>query len=107
MTLERLLEFVAAEDGRLLKQYGRVADGTWDLAHLAKLTEEMGELAEQVLGRHSMQRTEKLSRFTETSVADEVADVIISAILVGLGMGVDIESALERKMVKIEARYQS
>ena len=107
MTYEHLMKFIAEEDGRLRSKYGEMAQGNeWHLSHVIKLMEELGELAEQVLASQSLQRKEKAKSFDKAALGEEVADVLITTLLVARDLGVDVTHALENKMAKIEARYK-
>jgi NTP pyrophosphatase (non-canonical NTP hydrolase) len=106
MDWERLHTFIAEEEKRLKARYGVDAPGTeWYLAHFVKLSEEVGELAEQVLAAQSLQRTEKNLPKSNEALADEVADVIICTMMIAYDMNVDVPAALKHKIAKIEARY--
>lgn len=76
------------------------------LAHMAKLTEEMGELSEQVLASLGHQRKSKRSVDVKKNLAEEIADVIIVTILLAEDFSISIEPALRAKMKKIESRYK-
>ena len=71
---------------------------------MAKLTEEVGELSDEVLAACKLQRAEKLAKYSDESLGDEVTDVLISALLVAEVAGVNVEESLRRKVDKIKAR---
>ena len=79
-------------------------DASHLLAYTAKLGEEVGELAEQVLARFGYQRKSKELAQGADELADECADVIIVSLFLAEAAGVDIEKALKRKMEKLEKR---
>ena len=72
---------------------------------VAKLTEETGELAEAVMAMEGLQRAEKTPPDTKDAAALEVADVIITTLLLANRLGVDVNNALERKIEKIDRRF--
>ena len=74
------------------------------LAHAVKLAEEVGELQAEVLGRAGYQRPHKT--YTEESLADELADVMICIAILADAHGVDLGRALADKMAKVDARPQ-
>ena len=76
----------------------------WILARTVKLGEEFGELCEEVLAFNSLQRRQKLDNHDEESLREEFADVIITALLLAKSMNVNIETALEKKMQKLNQR---
>lgn len=72
------------------------------LAQAVKLSEETGELSEQVLRAQGFQRKEK----TTGSVGEEVADVIFAAALIAEDFGIDLEDALSEKLKKLHERIE-
>jgi len=107
MELEDLLNFIKKEDVRLRNRFGNYPDEEKRiLARTVKLTEEMGELCDEVLAYNSMQRKDKLEKIVDGNLAEEFADVIITSLLLANVMNVDIKEALETKMEKIDKRYE-
>ena len=76
------------------------------LIRLAKLTEEVGELADEVLSSLKHQRKEKLEQKTDDALASEFADVFITTSLLAEAMGVDISQALHNRLPKINERFE-
>ncbi|MEV5576634.1 hypothetical protein AB0L06_41955 [Spirillospora sp. NPDC052269] len=62
-----------------------------------KFGEEAGELHSEVLGFVRHQKAQKLERFTQESVADEIADMIICAAILAVQMGVDPQDAVRAR----------
>lgn len=107
MTFEKLLNWVAVEDKRLREKFGNYPDEEKRiLARTVKLTEEMGELCDEVLSFNSMQRQEKLDGVGSDDLANEFADVLITTLLLARVMGVDVPTALAKKIAKIDKRYE-
>ncbi len=73
------------------------------LMNMTKLTEEVGELAEQMLKYQGRQRSAK-GDFNLVDLEDEVADVIIAASMMSVVLEVDIEKAIQRKVEKIKTK---
>ncbi|HEU5305219.1 MAG TPA: nucleotide pyrophosphohydrolase [Gemmatimonadales bacterium] len=72
------------------------------LTNMARLTEEVGELAREVNHRFG-QKTKK----AEEAVGDlgmEMADILFVLICMANREGIDLEEAFERMMAKVEAR---
>lgn len=74
------------------------------LARTVKLGEEFGELCEEVLAYNSLQRKQKLDNHDKENLPEEFADVIITTLLLAKSMNVSIETALEKKMQKLNQR---
>jgi NTP pyrophosphatase (non-canonical NTP hydrolase) len=106
MELKELLKFVEIEDKRLQKHYGYLDQEKRVLARTVKLSEEVGELSNEVLAKLSFQRDKKLENLQEEKLAEEFADVIITALILANSMAVDIAKALERKIDKVNKRYK-
>ncbi len=107
MEFRELLEFISLEDGRLRKASGDSVDEEKRIfARTVKITEELGELCNEVLAFNSRQRKEKLEQWDKENLPKEFADVIITTLLLAKTMGVDIERALETKIRIINERYK-
>lgn len=106
MQMEDLKKFIKKEDQRLIKYYGNFKDEEKHiLARTVKLTEELGELCDEVLSHYSLQRQDKLDKRDTNNLSEEFADVVITTFLLAEAMKVDIEKALKQKIVKINKRY--
>ncbi|MBI4896717.1 MAG: hypothetical protein HY832_04185 [Candidatus Aenigmarchaeota archaeon] len=107
MDMKTLLEFIRIEDERLKQYYGHYPDQEKRvLARTVKLSEELGELCNEILAHNSLQRKQKLEHHDADNLPHEFADVIITTLLVAKAMDVDIEKALEQKIEKINKRYE-
>ena len=107
MEFKDLLKFIEIEDERLKEYYGGYSDQEKRiLARTVKLTEELGELCNEVLAYNSLQRKQKLDNHDKENLPEEFADVIITTLLLAKAMNIDIEKALERKIEKINKRYE-
>lgn len=104
MTLDDLLNFIEEEDIRLKKRYGNYSDQTKRiLARTVKLSEEVGELCSEILAYNAFQRKEKLLK--KGNLEGELADVIITTLLLARSVDVDIKEALLAKMSKLKNRH--
>lgn len=105
MTLRQLLRFVELESARITERYGSPTIAERRLSRTVKLGEEYGELCNEIMFLNNEQRPEKVAGRSPTALDDEVADVLITTLLVADACGVDVVAALVRKIAKIEARY--
>ncbi|MFA6995460.1 MAG: MazG nucleotide pyrophosphohydrolase domain-containing protein [Patescibacteria group bacterium] len=106
MQLQDLIKFIKKEDKRLRECYGNYKDEEKRiLARTVKLTEELGELCDEVLSFNAMQRKDKLDNYDANNLPEEFADVIITTLLLAEVMKVDIGKALKGKIKKIDKRY--
>lgn len=106
MKIKDLEKFIKKEDKRLRKKFPNEDNGKRILARMVKITEEVGELADEILSYNSMQRKEKLDKYSKEELLDEFADVIITTFLLAEIVKVDIEKGLKKKIKKIDKRYK-
>lgn len=105
MDIKKLLQFIATEDKRLNDHYGIFDKEKRILARTVKLGEEFGELCDEVLSFNLMQRKDKLKHYNNKNLSEEIADILITTLLLAKAIDVDIEDALKRKIAKINKRY--
>jgi NTP pyrophosphatase (non-canonical NTP hydrolase) len=80
-------------------------EGYFDpLTNLARLAEEVGELAREVNHRFG-QKTKKREE-AEGELAMEMADILFVLICMANREGIDLEEAFDRMMEKVEVRDQ-
>jgi NTP pyrophosphatase (non-canonical NTP hydrolase) len=107
MTIEEFQTFIDEQDAFFLslgKNAGRT-DRERVLARTVKISEEFGELCDEVLASMGDQRTGKMDGKDKESLADEFADVVITTFLLAKSMDVDVMEALDRKTEKIREKH--
>ena len=83
----------------------RYEEGYFDpLTNMARLIEEVGELAREVNHRYG-QKTKKKGE-AEGDPAMEMADILFVLICIANREGLDLQTAFDRMMAKVEARDQ-
>lgn len=65
---------------------------------MLKLTEEVGELSNEVLTKLGLQRQSKIDAYREHHLEDELADVIGSAVLLAIELDIDLAAIMKRKI---------
>ncbi len=75
------------------------------LTNLARLTEEVGELAREINHRFG-QKTKKQEE-AEGDMAMEMADILFVLICMANREGIDLQEAFERMMEKVTARDET
>jgi NTP pyrophosphatase (non-canonical NTP hydrolase) len=75
------------------------------LSSTVKLTEELGELCNEVMFYNSRQRSEKREVHDQENLPHEFADVMIALFMLAKDMDVNIEKALSQKIEKIKTKY--
>ena len=71
------------------------------LLKTVKLSEEVGELSNDILSVLSLQRKSKLDAFDKTNLYEEFADVVLGALALANTMRVDMDRAVKDKLKKI------
>lgn len=109
MDFSTLTTFIANEDRRLAASYEKDFDvEKRSYARMVKLTEEVGELAVEILAKNNRVREDKSDGKNDATLGKEFADVIITTLLVAKSLEIDVYSALEQKIEEIEKRqYRS
>ncbi|CAM4014895.1 hypothetical protein KIPE111705_36305 [Kibdelosporangium persicum] len=74
------------------------------LAQTAKLGEEVGELHAEVLGAIRYCRADKVSRYTDETLAGELADVMVCTMLLAQIFDVDVAHAIKSKIDFLDER---
>jgi NTP pyrophosphatase (non-canonical NTP hydrolase) len=78
-------------------------EGYFDpLTNMARLSEEVGELAREV--NHRFGRKTKKKGEDEGDLAMEMADILFVVICMANREGIDLQEAFERMMAKVETR---
>ena len=72
------------------------------LAQMARLTEEMGELAREV--NHSYGEKSKKATEPSNSVAEELGDVLFVTMIMANSLGIDLTTVFEKNMEKFNRR---
>jgi NTP pyrophosphatase (non-canonical NTP hydrolase) len=103
MDFDGILKFIDEESERLAKSFNLESDKQ-TLARTVKLCEEVGELCNEVLGALSLLRKDKQDKHRREELEEELADVIITTLLLAKSLGVEVTKPLEKKMAKIKAR---
>lgn len=107
MDFKSLLKFIEIENERLKKYYHSGTDKEkWILTRTVKLTEELGELCNEILAYNSIQRKQKMENYNKEKLPEEFADVIITTLLLAKALDVDLGKALENKIEKVNKRYE-
>jgi NTP pyrophosphatase (non-canonical NTP hydrolase) len=104
MNFQDFLSYIDVEDQRLKQRYPDLDNQKAILARAVKLSEEMGELCDNLLASLGLQRKNKMEKYTARNLSDEFADLIITTALLAKSAGVDIQQALEQKIPELNQR---
>lgn len=75
------------------------------LAKTVKLSEEVGELSNEILSTLSLQRKSKLEKANKKNMYEEFADVILSTVALANSMKVNLDRAVKEKLKKVLTLY--
>lgn len=112
MDFKELMEFIDFESKRLGKpsklypEPDNFSDREKIFARTIKLTEELGELCDEILAFGGNQRQDKLAKRNPDNLSEEFADVLITTLILAKTMNIDIEKSLRKKIEKINDRYK-
>jgi len=104
MNISELTEFAKETSGRLRVKYPNFNLETEMLYQMCKVTEEVGEMSDELLKHLGSQRQDKLDGFKKEHLAEEMADVILAVLIAAEVAGIEIEPALSQKMEKVRSR---
>lgn len=104
--MEDFQKFIDEQDAFLRSLRNTSAtEREWILSRTVKISEEFGELCDEVLASLGQQRSGKMGDRNKESLADEFADVVITTFLLAKAMDVDVMEALGRKTEKIKMKH--
>jgi len=69
-------------------------------ARTLKLMEELGELANEILAKQGLQRQSKLAKHTQQDLEDEFGDVLLTVLMLGIELDLDVAEIMRRKFIK-------
>lgn len=73
------------------------------LVEVVKVMEELGELADLTLRVSRRQRDQKMTELKgdlKVKIGDEISDIIITLVILGKDLNIDVWKMLEKKMIK-------
>ena len=73
------------------------------LVEVVKVMEELGELADLTLRISRQQRDQKMAALKgdwQVKIGDEISDIIITLVILGKDLNMDVWKMLEKKMIK-------
>ena len=107
MTFDEFQKFIDKQDVFFRSLKKSTTERERILARTVKLSEELGELCDEVLASLKIQRKSKLANKDIHSIEDEFADVVIVAFLLAKSLHIDAAASLGRKIQKIQEKYNN
>lgn len=105
MQVQEIIDFIQKVDDHFYQVHPDMSTEQQTLLRSMKLTEEVGELNEQILGHYGYARKEKQERYSQENLEHEIADVVFSALMIAMTLNIDVPKALANKMQKINKRF--
>lgn len=106
MTLQELIGQYEKLTEEINKQWPLEDEKARVFARVLKLTEELGELSDEILTSMNLQRQAKVAQFDRQNLTDEYADVLACVLSLGIELNVDIEAAITRKIDYTQKRLE-
>lgn len=97
MTIQEFQLFMTSLRHAINTKHGEVSASEAVMWCMIKLSEEVGELAEQVMKRRGRQ-DERKGAFEQDDLEGELADVMIATMMIPKVLGIDMTQVLEKKM---------
>lgn len=102
LTVKELQRLLRTQEQRLRIKFVSLTKREKDiLLKTVKLSEEVGELSNDILSVLSLQRKSKLQAFDKTNLYEEFADVVLGTLALANTMRVDMDRAVRDKLKKI------
>lgn len=106
LTLKQIQSLLKGKERELRIEFKSLTKKEKDiLARTVKLSEEVGELSNEILSSLSLQRKSKLDKFDVKNLYEEFADIILASISLANSMNVDLDRAVDAKMKKLIEVY--
>jgi NTP pyrophosphatase (non-canonical NTP hydrolase) len=106
MNLKEITEFIDRTlDRWRYSSSNKYSDRERAFAQWLKISEEVGELNEQVLWKFGWQRVAKKDKISDEKLKNEIADVIIATIRLARLMDLDVEELLKDKIEILKERF--
>jgi NTP pyrophosphatase (non-canonical NTP hydrolase) len=104
LTFKELVDFVTWEINRL-DDGSKLATGNERILWAAgKISEETGEVWNDVLALVGLARPEKIENFKIENLAEEIADVILVTFILAKRLNIDISDAVKKKIEIVKSR---
>jgi len=103
MDLKEMQDLADREGKRKSEAFG-LDDEKAKMYDSMKLSEEVGELMEEILKNLSLQRKEKMSDISKEHLAEEFADVVLVVFGLAGRFNIDMKKAIENKIKIVKKR---
>ena len=107
MKLDELLQTIKKLNESLINRHPQlqVDHDKQVLARVAKVSEEYGELVDEILSSLNLQRDDKLSQYDRTNLSLEFVDVFITLLLLGDTLDINMKKAIELRLKDMYQKF--
>lgn len=105
MNIQDFCTFIDEQDELFLSLRKDQTDRERILSNTLKVSEEFGELCDEILGSFGEQRKDKLEERDPENLKNEFADVIITIFLLAKSLDIDIMESLDARVEKIKTSH--
>lgn len=105
MTFAEFESFIAEQDRLFLEKTQQQTEKEKVFARTIKISEEFGELCDEVLAHFGNQRSGKMHDRSHKKVADEFADVFITLALLAKSLDINLLESAQRKIEIIRNKH--
>jgi NTP pyrophosphatase (non-canonical NTP hydrolase) len=107
LSVEEVLQLTRDYHELLNQAFPIESDRERVFARTLKLMEEMGEFANELLSKVGLQRQTKIDAYNQENLEDEFGDVLITVLLLGSELDIDISEVMKRKFALAFERMQN
>ena len=104
MNFQQFQNFIDKQDA-FFRKIHKLTPRERTLSRTVKVSEEFGELCDEVLSSFGDQRKSKMAGKTKETLESEFADVVITVFMLAKSMDIDIPKALAEKIPKILSKH--
>ena len=105
MSVDEFKKFIDDHTELLRRVHAAFSHREQVLMQTVKVSEEFGELSDEILGSLGNQRESKLEATDPNAIGDEIADVLITVYILAKELDIDVWAALTHKVEKIKAKH--
>lgn len=106
MINKELIDFLEEAAANLSDFKDEVTERERHFIRAAKLAEEVGELNSQILIKHKQARQVKNDAYKDDDLHEELADVLITTLLLAKSLDIDVNAALRKRVDRLRERFK-
>lgn len=109
MTFEEIIAKLREIEAKLLAKHPEISHEKQFqvLARTAKVSEEYGELINEVLASLKLQRQSKLDQFDSQNLEKEFGDVFNALMLLGFSLELDVKNVITKRVIEMYERNKN